>query len=85
MIKEHRIKTVQDFLKLSEEEFIRMLPDLIRWHELGIDLVKQGAEMGDLIWVDDGKPGQIHSVELTVKETGQSEIIKGPAYSEVSP
>lgn len=78
----HDIKTVTDMLKLSEEEFARMLPDLVAWYSLGVDLQALGAEVRTFIWVDDGKPGEIHHGEITIKETGEKYIVPGSAFGD---
>ena len=80
MNNEHEIETVLDFLKLSEDEFKRMLPDLTMWHLLSKELEKLGAEVASFTWVDDGKEGEIHSFKVTNTTTGETAIVKGSAY-----
>jgi hypothetical protein len=85
MSNRHEIRSIVDLLKLSEEEFGRMLPDLAAWWGLCHQAIKSlGAEPTAFIWVDDGRAGEIHSLDLTVKGTGETTTIKGPAYSEES-
>ena len=84
MSNEHEIETVLDFLKLSEDEFKRMLPDLTTWYLLSKELEKLGAEVASFTWVDDGKEGEIHSFEVTNKTTGETVIVKGSAYSDAN-
>jgi len=82
--KEHRFIAVKDLLSLSSEEFVRFLPDLIVWHGFCRDLAGgvEGVEIGPLVWLDDGRAGEFHSFEMTIKETGEKFITPGPAYSE---
>ena len=81
MNKKHCIDTVLDMLALSPEEFARMLPDLVTWYELCKPAQEiSGIEVTGFIWVDDGLAGEIHSVDMTIKETGEVQVIEGPAF-----
>lgn len=81
MIQEHRLTAMTDILKLDAEQFQRFLPDLAAWWELCRDLEGLGAEPTAMVWVDDGRPGEIHGVELTIRETGEQYMVPGPAWS----
>lgn len=85
MSKEHRITTVLDMLELSEDEFFRMIPDLIAWYSLCRGpLCMPGVRHTGFRWIDDGKPGEVHSVLATIvkdgNQTGEVMTIKGSAY-----
>ena len=80
MSEEHRLSAMTDILKLDAEQFGRFLPDLAAWWYLCRDLKDLGAEPTAMVWVDDGKPGEIHSVDLTVKGTGELITFPGPAW-----
>jgi hypothetical protein len=73
MTAEHKIETVLDVLKLTPEEFARFLPDFVAWHELGREMQEMGAEMVAMTWRDDGRPGEIHSVEAHIMD-GDKEL-----------
>lgn len=70
-MKTHNIKHIADLLKLDSSEFERMLPDLRAWCEFGKLINHPDVEVVGFDWVDDNKPGEIHSVGVTVKETGE--------------
>jgi hypothetical protein len=87
MTAEHKIETVLDMLKLSPEEFARFLPDLVTWYAFGQEMKAIGGQVTTLIWYDDGKPGEIHSVKAHIvdeagNDTGRVEVMKGSAYTE---
>lgn len=71
MSKEHAIHTVIDMLALTEEEFGRMLPDLTEWYFFGKFAEASGGEVTGFTWVDDGRPGEVFSIEGTDPETGK--------------
>lgn len=81
----HKIELITDLLKLDYDEFERMLPDLAAWFFLAKDLESIGDKVLYFIWYDDGKSGEIHSVEAITESTGNVEIIKGTAYTEPAP
>ena len=83
MSKEHKIHTVLDMLALSEDEFLRMVPDLITWYSW-CKTAPEGANPTGFRWVDDGKPGEVHSVMATINGTDEVLIIKGSAYGETA-
>jgi hypothetical protein len=69
MTKEHHIETVADMLKLSPEEFKRMIPDLMLWYAMahateGRDMTHTGFR-----WTDDGKNG-ITGIVATITKDG---------------
>lgn len=82
MSKQYTFKSINDVLVLDENEFIRFIPDFIAWFGLMKTIVEVGAESIGMTWVDDGKGGEIHSVSLTIKETGEEVLIKGSAFEE---
>jgi nitroreductase len=85
MTTEHKIETILDVLKLSPEEFARFLPDLVAWHEIGREMQAIGAEMTGMVWRDDGKPGEIHSVTAHIMDGDKElrvETWPGSAYTE---
>ena len=83
-IKEHRFQKISDLLALSDTEFERMIPDLWMWHRLGTAMQEHPKEFDLLdsvfIWVDDGKPTEIHSIELANRKTGEKITVKGSAF-----
>ena len=77
-MKEQSFCMVTDFLELDEQAFQRMLPDLIEWHRLtrksfstlkGLGYIAETAKVnvGDFIWIDDGKPGNREGVSLKIQ------------------
>lgn len=75
-----RFNKVSDFIYLDEETFQRMLPDLIAWHQStrnlistfkGLGYIAESAKVnvGDFVWVDDGKPGNCAGVNLKISGT----------------
>jgi hypothetical protein len=88
-MKEHRIATVLDMLALSEDEFFRMLPDLVTWFSWAKSVSSLAEVEGAFTWVDDGRAGEIHSVIATIvrddgEPTGEVMTLKGSAYVEPS-
>jgi hypothetical protein len=84
---ERRLETLVDLVKLTPDEFARFLPDLIVWYQFGREMQTLGAEVTGMRWRDDGKPGEIHSVEAHIvtedgKDTGRVEVWPGTAYAE---
>lgn len=67
MSKEQRIEHICDLLKFSDEEVERLIPDLIVWIYTSKKLLEAlpGSEMKAMIWVDDGKPGQVHHIDIS--------------------
>jgi hypothetical protein len=84
--KVHNIASLLDMLKLSPEEFARMVPDLILWHAIchSVKNVPDVEPSGRFEWHDDGKPGEIHSIRAVLtkdgEETGVTEVWAGSAY-----
>lgn len=65
-MKERRITTVREIAQLTPEEFKRFLPDLAAWHVIAHDAEKIGMQAQGMVWLDDGKPGSIEHIDLTV-------------------
>lgn len=82
MSKKQEIATVLDILALSEEEFARFIPDLLAWYCMCKAATGMGAEVTGFTWYDDGKAGEIHSIDATIKGTGEKQQWRGPAFSE---
>ena len=72
MTNELRLDTIADFLALTPAQFERMLPDFSAWHALAKLAIEAGAESAKFRWIDDGKPGNISSFSVTIKETGET-------------
>lgn len=61
----HDIKHITDLLKLDEDEFFRMLPDLCLWWKAAKSLADiEGAKNTGFIWFDDGHVG-FDRIEMT--------------------
>ena len=71
MTNELRLDTIADFLALTPAQFERMLPDFSAWHAFSKLAIEAGAESSKFIWIDDGQPGNISAVSVTIKETGE--------------
>ncbi|WP_140838140.1 hypothetical protein [Variovorax guangxiensis] len=69
-----------DLMVLSREEFERFLPDLVAWFDFGKGMQALGAEVQGLTWLDDGRSGELNSVELTIKETGAKRLVHMPGF-----
>ena len=79
---QYEIRSINDLLQFDDEQFARMLPDLVLWHRMMRDIMELGAEPEAMAWIDDGKPGQLHSMDLILKRSGEVRRITGPAYEE---
>ena len=67
----HSIEHITDLLKLDEDEFARMLPDLCLWWRAAKSIEGiEGTKNTGFIWIDDGKAGIDH-YEATDPETGE--------------
>ena len=64
---EIKIETIQDIANLTPEQFKRFIPDLIKWHELIYHFSKLGLKSPGMRWIDDGKHGEINSIEIVVE------------------
>lgn len=82
MSEQHIIKEIADILKLDDEQFERFMPDFLVWRDLCRNLQAMGAEAQHMLWIDDGKQGQIHHVVVQEEETGHTLTIKGSAWQE---
>ncbi len=79
---EFTIKTTDDILALSPEQFGRFLPDLVAWYELSKSAMETGLITGSVLrWLDDGKPGEIHSVDFVTQSGELIGTLEGPAFS----
>ena len=72
-----------EIMDLTPDEFDRFLPDFVAWFTFGKEMQAVGAEVTGLSWVDDGRMGEINSVELTVKETGVTTLHYMPGFEPV--
>ena len=80
---EHRLTAMTDILKLSDEEFERFMPDLAAWHALGRELqaATPTMPMRSMVWFDDGKPGELHSIVGYISGTDEKVFtVFGSAY-----
>jgi hypothetical protein len=85
MTAEHKIETILDMLKLSPEEFARFLPDLVTWYAYGQEIKALGGELTGMVWRDDGREGEIHSVKAHIMDGDKElrvETWPGSAYTE---
>ena len=71
---EYELNHITDFAALSLEQFHRMLPDFYRWFTFAKEMQELGARTDGFTWVDDGDPGVISEVHLTVEGTDKTEI-----------
>lgn len=71
---EHQLNHVSDFAKLSQDQFERMLPDFHRWFTFAKEMQEMGARATGFTWFDDGDPGVLSEVRLTVDGTDETEI-----------
>lgn len=83
MNKEYRIEKITDLLAFGDDEIERLIPDLLVWivtaRAMGQDV--PGLTHQGMIWVDDGKPGEIHHIQLTDSD-GKTTRYPGPASRE---
>ena len=70
---------ISDFLKLSEEEFANLIPEMINWHSKCRKLIKDEAEnfpinfFDTFIWhADDGNVGDVFYIS---PETGNPIVL----------
>jgi hypothetical protein len=68
--KQREIRTLMDFLALTQEERVRFIPDLLTW-AAAIDALNADEELKAyvpeepyVIWIDDGKPAQIVGIKM---------------------
>lgn len=71
MDEEFRLNHVTDMLKLTEDQFARMLPDLCTWYAYSKLIEAAGGEVTGLVWRDDNRPGIIARVDCTDPNTGE--------------
>lgn len=75
----HRIDSIKDIAALSEDQFSRMLPDLIEWHSI-VRKLSDVVSVTGFTWIDDGKPKVVHSFNLT--DSDGVHVLKGPGWTE---
>ena len=65
--KEYRFNDVIEFSDLDEETFVRMIPDLMAWHKMSrkIKSLNLPCSVSKFIWCDDGKAGELLSIEFS--------------------
>ena len=68
----HKLETLAQIALFSEDEFARMLPDLMAWFAFSKQAQKVGAITTGFTWIDDANPGSISSVVITDPITGQT-------------
>lgn len=84
--REHAFDRLTDLLALSPQEFDRFLPDLMAWFAFSKIIHDSGGEVERMLWIDDGRPGELDRVEVTDKATGETQVIPMPRSSwKVSP
>ena len=71
MGEEFQLRHVTDMLKLTEDQFERMLPDLCTWYAYSKLIKAAGGEVTGLVWCDDNRPGVITRVDCTDPNTGE--------------
>ena len=64
MSTEHTIHHVTDLLKLSTEEMVRLIPDLLAWHTFSLKVASPLVKVEGFIWVDDTLAGKISAVHI---------------------
>ena len=64
------LSRMTDMLQLDDDQMQRLIPDLIAWHKASRSLGALIPEAVNeaMIWVDDGKPGEISSVAIRVRD-----------------
>lgn len=73
------IKTMYDISKLTADEFVRFIPDLIAWHSVAHSIAEfadcpvDDLNVNALVWTDDGRPGVVTSIKL-----GDQELLEQP-------
>lgn len=77
---EMKIDTIADILALSPEQFGRFVPDLAAYFVFAKEAEKIGGTVSGMIWVDDNKPGQIHSVRVVDTDGNSIATVNGPAF-----
>lgn len=85
MTKEHKLETLVDLLTLTPDEFARFLPDLLAWYAFGQEMKALGGELTWMVWRDDGREGEIHSVRAHIMDGDKElrvETWPGTAYTE---
>lgn len=76
---EFELNTIEQFAELTQPQFERMLPDFIGWFVLVKEAQALGAVAVGFTWVDDGKPSEIHSINIEEIDTGEHYTVYGAA------
>ncbi|ABM32917.1 hypothetical protein QRO08_09655 [Paracidovorax citrulli] len=71
MAEQYEIRSINDLLQFDDEQFARLLPDLVVWRIYARCAVQEGAQSIGFTWVDDGAVGECTQVKLQIKETGE--------------
>lgn len=77
MSNEKRIKTVSDFIALSEDEFDRIAPDFFQFVFMARELKKihgDNIKVDEFIWIDDGK-SELRFIDFVNSEDGSTKRI----------
>ncbi len=82
MSDQFKLETIGDFAALTPEQFGRMLPDFIAWHQFAQYAKSVNAEVVGFTWVDDGLAGEMHIIRIHETDTGNKYSIKGPAHTQ---
>ncbi len=64
--KEYRFNEIVELIELGEEEFQRMIPDLMAWHKISREIksLNLPCSVSKFIWRDDGLAGEVSSIEF---------------------
>ena len=83
--RERRFERFAELAELSTKEFVRFIPDFIAWFAFAKEMQAAGAEPTAMIWVDDGRSGEISHANITIKETGETRTVYMPGFEPVEP
>lgn len=78
--KTHKLSSLADLLKLSKEEMERLIPDLLMWHALSIEVADFAECTPEQLspcmeWTDDGEKHVTH-INLNLGEYGVVDLLK---------
>lgn len=81
----YSISTILDILNLTEEQRIRMVPDLLVWASYYTELSSLNDEVFkvEFIWIDDGDPGVISGVRIEEADDYFDDILDTPEQLEL--
>ena len=71
MVEQYEIRSINDLLQFDDQQFARLLIDLVAWRGYARLAVQEGAQSIGFDWVDDGASGECTAVNLQIKETGE--------------